>query len=156
MKLAVITMKQCPVAASAKPKAYLGFRCTASYVEHLLESSKGPARIRRECRGCVLAGIVEGSYLVSTPIVFEDGRIRFIAVYNNAVRRLLQRHRDQLVSVEIVDSRSLLLTPRQRRLIALMAENPSPSRLASILGVTRPSASKAVRRVLRKLSLLHA
>lgn len=159
MKYAVIVMKQCPRAKEIGAKGYLGYRCIPQrgLVEHLIATGKGAERLRVECNSCVLGNLLTASYVASPPQLLPDGRIRFLAVYNAATRRILQRFRDQLEKVEVVDHRSLLLTERQREALEALAEEaPASTRLAERLGVSRAAAASIARRALRKLLLYAA
>ncbi|HID41700.1 MAG TPA: hypothetical protein EYP33_06060 [Pyrodictium sp.] len=160
MKLAVITMKQCQLLRGLKPRSYLAFgSCGAArrMIEHIIEDQHGRIeKLRVSCRDCILAQLLQGSYIVGQPVLLPEGLIRFVAVYTNATRRTISRNKSRLVSVEIIDARSLLLTPRQRAVLRMLGDSATITGIASRLGVSRAAAGKLVRRTLQKLALLYA
>jgi len=152
-------MRQCPAARRVSPSGYVGFRCLAQRgeIEHLLAAGRGVRRLRLGCRDCVLAELMQAGHVASAPVVDEEGRIRFLVTYNAAVRRVLERRGSQVLEVRRVPLSAVLLTPRQREVLAaLRDEAPASTRLAKRLGVSRAAAASAARRLLRKLAMLHA
>jgi len=160
LRLAVITMKQCRLLRELRPRGYLAFgSCGAAreMIEHIVEDQRGRMeKLRVSCRDCVLAQLLQGSYVVGQPVLLAGGLIRFVAVYTNATRRIISRNKSRLVSVEVVDARSLLLTPRQRAVLGMLGGSETITSIASRLGVSRAAAGKLVRRALQKIAILYA
>ena len=156
LKYALVTMRQCPRARSRGARTYLGYRCRpgSGEVEHLVDTPRGFERFRAECGGCVLASLLSASYVASMPQLLPDGRIRFLVVYNAATRKVLDKFRNQLDDVKLLEHRAVILTERQREALAALAEEaPASTRLAERLGVSRATAASIAKRALRKLLL---
>ena len=158
MQVLLVRMRQCPRVAGLRPSGYLGYRLKGcERIEHLLATRDGVARVEAECRGCVLAELLQAGYVLSRPEVDEDGTIRFVVASTPQARRVLSRYRGQLLEARRIRLENALLTPRRREVLRLMAEETvSVSRLARSLGVSKPAALKLVKRAIRKLVLLHS
>jgi len=158
MKLLRLEMWQCE-RVRREEAGYLAThfgRCPL-YIEHLITSGNSVKRVRVGCENCVLAKLYRASYVVGSPVLTPDGRIRFYVRKDKKVKRIIEEHIDDLISVEEVDHREVVLTPRQREAIRLLAsgEASNITRLAAKLGISKPAALRLVRRSLRKLARIH-
>ncbi len=151
----------CEAFQRAHPVAYVGYQILDDgRIEHLLLSDSNGLRkvkLKMDCNKCVLGRLVKSSKLVSMPTVLDDGkRIRFMALYNREVKRILSEHRDQLVGVDVLDLRSVVLTRRQRELLRVVANGAgtSPSRVAVKLGVSRQAAQKMLHNLVKKIATI--
>ena len=160
MKLLRILMWQCELVRQQEAEDYLAThlgRCPV-YIEHLLATGNSVKKVRIGCENCVLAKLYRASYVVGKPTLTSDGKILFYVRKDKKVEKILKEHLDSLVSVEVVDHREVILTPRQREAIKLLAEGEATNitRLAQKLRITKPAALRLVRRSLRKLARIYA
>jgi DNA-binding CsgD family transcriptional regulator len=153
----------CEAFQRAYPTAYVGYQILDDgRIEHLLLSENSGlkrVKLKMDCDKCVLGRLVKSSKLVSMPTVLDDGKkIRFVTTYNREVKRILSEHRSQLVSVEVLDLRSVVLTRRQRELLRIVANGAgtSPSRVAVRLGVSRQAAQKLLTNLVKKIATIMA
>ena len=155
MKVARITMRPCQQLRRLGPKNYIGYRVNGDTVEHYVTTrSGGHVKLRLRCDDCFFAKLVKSSYIVSPPVL-HDGYIRFLAVYTNAVRRLVSRHKDQLLSIDIMDSRNVILTDKQRAVFRLISRSGHrPSTIARNWGVSRTAVHKTIKTALRKIAVM--
>jgi len=160
MKLLRITMKQCDTVKGIGAEEYLGTRLGSCplRIEHIVVAGKKIERVKKSCDHCILAKLYHSTYVVGNPTLTQGGGIVFLAIDTREVRRMLNRHRDELINVEEVDPRSIYLTPRQKEALRLLAtgEATNISRLARRLGITKPAALKLFRKSLQKLAKRHA
>lgn len=159
MKVARITMWGCEAFQRVCPSAYVGYQMLGDgRIEHLLLKDKGgvKVRLRLDCEDCVLGRLLKSSKLVSMPAVVDGVKVRFMTIYNREVRRVLSQHKHQLVNVEVLDLRSVVLTRRQRELLRVVADGAgtSPSRVARRLGVSRQAAQKLLNNLVRKIATI--
>ncbi len=158
MRVLKIVMKQCEILRSLDAVGYVGSRLggCVKFIEHAVMTREGIKRVRAPCHSCVLAKLYRASFVLGYPVITSDGLIRFLVLKNRLVQRILREHERDLVSVEELDYREVILTPRQRETLHHMAlDGTSITRIARALGVTKPAALKLARRSLRKLALLH-
>ncbi len=155
MKVARITMKPCHRLRRLRPKNYIGYRVSGETVEHYVTTRTGDhVKLRLRCDDCFFGKLVKTSYIVSPPVLY-DGHIKFLVVYTNAVRRLVSKHREQLLGVEIMDSRNVILTDKQRAVFRLISSNGHrPSTIARNWGVSRTAVHKTIKTALRKIAVM--
>lgn len=159
MKVLKVIMKQCDLVRSLEPRGYLGIRLGGclKLIEHMLLTKSGIERVRVPCDSCVLAKLYRSSFVVGQPVVSPQGWISFLVKDDRQARRVLREHSDSLVSVEELDYRDVVLTPRQMEALKLLAHNGAgASKIARALGVTKPAAHKLAKRSLEKLAKIHA
>ena len=110
-------------------------------------------RFRKSCSDCVLGTLIKRSAVIAPPVLVDNGRrVRFIAIFNKAVRTLLKS--EKLAGVEIIDVRSVTLTSKQRLALKIVADVSTTSRVATELKVSRQAARKLLSRLMKKLAIL--
>ncbi len=157
MRLARIVMHQCEAVRRLEADDYLGtsFSSCPARISHVVVSKRRVIHVSKPCDDCVLAKLYRATHVVGQPKIRQDGRIEFIVRLNRRAERVLREHRDEIVEVEEIDYRSLYLTPRQRQALEAVAEGGAygVTSLARALGVSKSSASRLYKRILRKLIL---
>ncbi|MEB3850982.1 MAG: hypothetical protein LRS49_00165 [Desulfurococcales archaeon] len=158
MKALLVTALPCDEVRKLKPESHLGFRTLGcDEIEHLIVSGGRALRTRRKCDECLLGVLIRSSYVLSGPVITPEGLVRMAAIDKPSVRRALRIHRRQLVSLEEVDVRNLVLTPRQRVAFSLLASDAGNiAGVARALGISKVAAWKLVRKSLRKIARLHS
>jgi predicted DNA binding protein len=157
-RVAVVEVEQCPTLRSVGARSYLGYRLLGDgSVEHLVEDSEGRlVRVKADCGSCVFCRLIRSTYLVGPPVVKGEA-MKFTVVYNRAARRILESERGRVRSLRILRREAVLLTEAQREALALSVDRgPRVSELARSLGVSKPAASKALRKALRKAYIILA
>jgi predicted DNA binding protein len=157
LKALRIIMKQCQLLSSYKPEDYLGSyigNCPRK-IEHIIVSGGKTHRVKVSCDKCVYAELLKTTHIIGHPIVDRKGYIQFLVVNTRRVRKILDKHIDQLIAVEELDARSLYLTERQREVFRLFASKDvsSVGTLSQRLGISKPAASKLFRKTLSKLAM---
>ncbi len=158
MKALLISAVPCEQVRELGPEGYLGFRtlnCEA--IEHLIVSKGRVVRARRKCDDCVLGQLARHGFILSNPTITSEGFIRMASTDSAGVRRILRKYRHQIVAVEEIDLRGLILTPKQRMAVALLADGASNiSGVARALGISKTAAWKLVKKSIKKIARLHA
>ena len=157
MKIARVTLKPCQRLTRLNPKAYIGYQLNGHTVEHLViadnQGHKSTVSLKVHCGECLFCHFLKTTKIVGTPTLEDHGRIRFTILYTGTARRLINRHRDRLESLEVYDYRSTILTEKQRKAIQIAAEEGlSPTRVAEKLGVSRQAAGKLLRKAMAKIA----
>lgn len=158
MKVLKVVMKQCEPVMSLEPGSYLGVRLGGClrFIEHMLLTKSGIKKVRVPCDSCVLGKLYRSSFVVGQPVVSPEGWISFLVKDDRQARRVLREHSRSIVSVEELDYRNVVLTPRQLEALKLLASSGAGvSKIARALGVTKPAARKLARRGLEKLVKMH-
>ena len=155
MKLLRVVLRQCERTRRLEARDHLGVRLASCprKIEHLVVAKGGVKQVSVPCSDCVLAKLYASTFVASPPTVREDGSIQFIVRAGKAVDRLLSQHRDMVLEVEELDYRRVLLTPRQRTALRLLASGEAKgiSGLAEKLRVNKSTASRIYRRMLEKI-----
>ncbi|GEM_PF-6866124 len=165
MRVAKIVMWGCDYLQKTKPTIYIGYQLKdGERIEHLLikktENGLKRIRLRAECDKCILGRLIKSSKLVAMPVIIGEKNkrkmIKFIVLYNREIQKLLTKHREQLVDVEIISIRRVMLTDRQREVLVLAANGTgtSPTRIASKLNISRQAAQKILYNLVRKLAVI--
>lgn len=152
-------MRPCELLKAISPSLYLGFELVDDgCIEHFLmtKGCKEFRRLRIECENCMLGRLIRSSALLSSPMIVKQKAIRFLVLYNLSVRKILSDYRDQLIDLEVIDLRKVVLTEKQKQVLRMAGDGIglSTSTLARRLGVSKPAARKLVRRTLCKVSFI--
>ena len=160
MRVLIVTAEPCEAVKALGAEGYVGFRLDprgCEWVSHALLRRGRVVNVARRCEECVFGVLARSGHVLAAPTLTGGGRMRFVVEDTWRVRRALRAFSDQVVSVEEADARGLVLTARQRRVLALISDGAgSIAEVARRLGVSKTAASKLVRKTLRKLSIAHA
>jgi len=104
--------------------------------------------IHMPCRHCVLRDLISVAPLVDQPR-FENGVFIFKFLHNRALAKRLTGAPH--FTTQLVSLRKVFLSARQREAFRLFAEG-GLRRVTNVLGVSKPTASRLVKRALQKLA----
>jgi hypothetical protein len=133
--------------------AYLGFRVGDGAIYHILRRPSGVHIAAAKCDECLFYKLMTRSYVLGTPMIV-DGRLRVIVADSRAVRKLVNEHASQVVKAEPLKPADVMLTKRQREILAALANGHNISSAARASAVSKTAVHKTFRKTLRKLTLL--
>ncbi|QOJ79029.1 LuxR family transcriptional regulator [Infirmifilum lucidum] len=149
MKYLKVISRTCP---RVPPDAYahLGFRLQGGRVVHLVATSRGVEQVSLYCDECLFFRLSTCGYVYNVKV--SRGLVTFVVAKNSAVRKLLRN--TQVLRVEEVSHKDLLLTEKQRDALLQVAMGRKLGDLARELSVSKVAVHKLVKRALRKVALL--
>lgn len=109
-------------------------------------------KVIARCDECAFYQLASSGYIFGG-VKLSEGHITVIVTGNGAVKKIL-RSLPQVVKVEGVSYKNLVLTEKQRNALLHLAMGKGAGDLAKELGISRVAALKLIRRALKKVALL--
>ena len=155
MRALLVSARPCEAVARIGAEGYVGFKIIGcSMVEHALLKGGRVVRVSRRCEECVFGRLVRASLVIGRPSLTPRGLMKFVVADTREARRVLRESVGQVVSVEEVDVRGVVLSQRQAEALSLMADGAGGvAGVARALGISKVAAWKLVKKGLRKLAL---
>jgi len=151
MEFLKVVLRTCP-RVPRDAYAHLGFHMRNGRVIHLVATPRGVEKVVARCDECVFYQLASSGYIFGG-VKLSEGRITVIVTGNGAVKKIL-RNSPQVVKVEEVSYKNLILTEKQRNALLHLAMGKGAGDLAKELGVSRVAALKLIKRALKKVALL--
>lgn len=157
MRALLVSMEPCREVKEVEPAVYIGYRLLGcNGIEHILLSGGSITRIRKRNEECMFAQLIRRGYTLTPPIIAQDGFVRFVLIDSTNVRKILRKYEQRVLDTSEYDIRSVALTPRQRRALALFAlQYNNISGVAKALNVSKPAAWKLIKKGIRKIVNLY-